>query len=127
MDSCHCLQPVLDANSHESCVTCGLPFDLKSWERDSRVLEAKKAKLAEARHLGFASLDGKVPIIRQRSTSIDVYSICPCGSGKKIKFCHGLPGLQKAIEIGKMKLDQAQREIKEVFPTASDKIVPAIP
>lgn len=33
--------------------------------------------------------DGNIPMIKGMSRKIGAYDLCPCGSGKKFKFCHG--------------------------------------
>lgn len=76
---------------------------------------------------GILTEDGK-PVIRQ-IWSVDKISrngLCPCGSGKKFKHCHGKPEkaaeLAKLIEDEKKHLNTESVETEEVTEVSIDKI-----
>lgn len=86
MDLCHCITPETARASRQDgtpgdlfCRRCGLWFDQKQWEEDSRVRAARKL---EARRNPPANTI-RVPF----AAAVDVYQPCPCRSGKKFKFC----------------------------------------
>ena len=47
----------------------------------------------------------------------DPYGPCPCGSGKKLRFCHK-NDLNSAIALGKMKLARDSRELDNLPKSA---------
>lgn len=86
MDLCHCNIP--DIKRHVAkdgslgdwyCARCGLWFVRSSWEKDPRRIEAAKLHRREN--------PPSNTVRRPLSVGIDPYSPCPCGSGKKRRFC----------------------------------------
>lgn len=82
MDLCHCATPVTAPGNSKGdlvCAKCGLWFVKESWQRDSRVRAARKQAAS------------KQPCVVKEPArpAVDNYAPCPCGSGKKRKFCHG--------------------------------------
>ena len=63
------------------CGWCNLFYDYNQWRQDRRV----RAKRKE-----IAAISTENVVREIRPPSIDPYSLCPCGSGKKVKFCDRL-------------------------------------
>lgn len=79
MDLCHCPSPKVEADfkGNKFCTRCGMWYSEKEWKRDPRVKAVHE-------HVARLSLN----IVREvRPAVADPYAPCPCGSGKKAKFC----------------------------------------
>ena len=79
-------------NPHEAMFIDGKKVDYKEGSEHNNIIISEV--LYRLRELALM-YDGKIPLMVQERASwpkkIGRNELCPCGSGKKYKFCHGKP------------------------------------